>query len=267
MRVSEAAALDVADVQRQVRRQRHRDGAQLENGPGRARARALPRRAYHATLGSVAQRRRHHHRRAVVPPGAQGWRHRHRAPSAPGQSVRSSPSAQRPRAWPGACRGTRSGSAPLSRSQQPAPGLWNCRKRAIGRCRPCRRTTHATSSPHAAPSPNSATRRAGKGANAPFADAAASRCCRAALRSAASRSARRARCAVSLRVLAAARKYDVTSWDLKVADYAAKRYRIQGSTHGGHGMESAGAGPHRRRLRRDHRTGQHPAAHRARVGK
>ena len=60
----------------------HRDGAQLENRPGRALARALPRRTYHATLGSVAERRRHHHRRAVVPPGAQGWRRRgcvHRA--------------------------------------------------------------------------------------------------------------------------------------------------------------------------------------------
>ena len=55
-----------------------------------------------------------------------------------------------------------SGSAPRSRSPPPAPGLWNCRKRATGRRRPCRRTTHATSSQHAAPSPSSATRRAGR---------------------------------------------------------------------------------------------------------
>ena len=54
-----------------------------------------------------------------------------------------------------------SGSAPRSRSPPPAPGLWNCRKRATGRRRPCRRTTHATSSQHAAPSPSSATRPAG----------------------------------------------------------------------------------------------------------
>ena len=33
-------------------------------------------------------------------------------------------------------------SAPLSRSQQPAPALSNCRKRAISRRPPCRRTTH-----------------------------------------------------------------------------------------------------------------------------
>ena len=64
---------------------------------------------------------------------------------------------------PGACRGTRSGSAPLSRSPQPGPAWSNCRKRAIGRRPPCRRTTHGTSSQHAAPSPSSATRRAGRG--------------------------------------------------------------------------------------------------------
>ena len=53
--------------------------------------------------------------------------------------------------------GTRSGAAPRSRSQQPAPALSNCRKRAIGRRPPCRRTTHGTSSQRAAPSPSSAT--------------------------------------------------------------------------------------------------------------
>ena len=76
LRVSEAAALDVAEVQTPGRRQRHRHSAQLETRPGRARARALPRRAFHEALGSVAQRCRHHHRRVVVPPSAQGWRHR-----------------------------------------------------------------------------------------------------------------------------------------------------------------------------------------------
>ena len=57
-----------------------------------------------------------------------------------------------------------SGSAPRSRSQQPAPVWSNCRKRAIGKRRPCRRTLHATNSQHASPSPSFATRRAGSGA-------------------------------------------------------------------------------------------------------
>ena len=62
LRVSEAAALDVADVQRQV------DGSGTvtvrssktdQEGRGHVRYR----RAYHAALGSVAQRCWHHHRR------------------------------------------------------------------------------------------------------------------------------------------------------------------------------------------------------------
>ena len=93
-------------------------------------------------------------RRAVVPAGAQGWRHRHGAHR---RSVNPLDHRQaRRRCWhcPVAGRGTRSGSAPLNRWQPPAPVWSNCRKRAIGRHPPCRRTTHATSS-------SSATRRAG----------------------------------------------------------------------------------------------------------
>ena len=145
------------------RRQRHRDGHRQQDRPGRARARALPRRAHHAAVVSVAQRRRHRQRRAVCSGRCSRMAPPSRGASALGQSARSSSGAPPMRALPGACPGTRSGSAPLNRWQQPAPALWNCRKRAIGRRPPCRRTTHATSSPHAAPSPSCATRRDGKG--------------------------------------------------------------------------------------------------------
>ena len=81
------AALDVADMQRQAdgRGTVKVTGSRTDQ-EGRG-ARALPRRAHHA---SACQRdylssRRHRQRRltAVVPPGAQGWRHRQGAPRRP----------------------------------------------------------------------------------------------------------------------------------------------------------------------------------------
>ena len=71
--------------------------------------------------------------------------------SASGQSVRSSSGAQQPPASPDACRDTRSGSAARSHSPPLGPVWSSCRKLAIGKRRPCRRTTRGTSSPHAAP--------------------------------------------------------------------------------------------------------------------
>ena len=111
LRVSEAAALDVADVQRQV------DGSGTvtvrssktdQEGRGHVRYR----RAYHAALGSVAQRCWHHHRRGRCSARCSRMAPPSRGASASGQFVRLSPRAQRPRALPVACRGTRSGSTP-----------------------------------------------------------------------------------------------------------------------------------------------------------